>query len=373
MMNVFFRSLLAIALGVTALSTLQAARPEVLQVLSGLDRPVAAVFGPEGKTLFVANRSRGSIGALRAMGSITKFERGSDGDYKMASKRFVIGLTAPSALDFLPVSLGEGLPAGLLFLVSGTPLIENEDGRMTKDASKDFIGLSVIDPVTGKILKKVDLGPAAAMKLKGEYSLISPSSLKFDNQGNLYIADTGIGGNMFMFKNRVKAQPTIYRIDHRSLGKMLNGEPPVNAQVMKVSSIPGDMSYRAEDDSIYFLANHIVGATKGAVFKVASSDFQGRSSMQTIVRELTALSSLQILPNGKVLLVTKSGEFHVPRGKKSSREIRFKPEMRFTTPGRFDLLSQPDGSFLLAVPEESGDAGIGKGQRVKIVKFPAKY
>ena len=291
----------------------------------------------------------------------------------MASKRFVTGLTAPSALGFLPVSLGEGLPAGLLFMVSGTPLIENEDGRMTKDASKDFIGLSVIDPITGKVLKKVDLGPAAPMKLKNEYSLISPNSLNFDDQGNLYIADTGIGGNMFMFKNRVKAQPAIYRIDRDTLGKMLNGEAPANAQVMKVSSIPGDMSYRSEDDSIYFLANHIQGATKGAVFKFASSDFQGKSTMQTIVRELTALSSLQLLPNGKTLLVTNSGELHVPRGKKTSREIRFKPEMRFSTPGRFDLLLQADGSSLLAVPEETGDAGVGKGQRVKIVLFPAKY
>jgi hypothetical protein len=372
MMNIFFRSLLPIAVCVSTLS-LFGARPEVLQILSGLDRPVAATFGPEGKTLFVANSSRGSLGALRGMGSLTKFDRGSDGQYKLASKRFVIGLTAPSAMALLPVSLGEGLPKGLLFLVSGTPLIENEDGRLTKDASKDFIGISVIDPVTGKTLRKVDLGPAAAMKLRGEYSLVSPSSLDFDNQGNLYIADTGIGGNVFMFKNRVKAQPTIYRIDHDSLAEMLNGVPPANAQVMKVSSIPGDMRYHSADDSIYFLANHIVGATQGAVFKVGSSDFQKHGSIQTIVRELTALSSLAILPNGKTLLVANSGELHVPRGKKSSREIRFKPEMRFSTPGRFDMLIQADGNSLLAVPEETGDAGAGKGQRLKIVLFPAKY
>ncbi|MBT3480259.1 MAG: hypothetical protein HN457_02350 [Opitutales bacterium] len=372
MMNVFFRSLLAIAVCVSTLS-LFGARPEVLQVLSGLDRPVAATFGPNAETIFVANRSRGSIGALRGMGSITKFDRGSDGAYKLASKRFAIGFTAPSAMALLPVSLAEDLPKGLLILVSGTPLIENEDGRLTKDASKDFIGLTVIDPMTGKILRKVDLGPAAAMKLAGEYSLISPNSLDFDDKGNLYIADTGIGGNMFMFKNRVKAQPTIYRIDRVSLGKMFNGEAPASTQVMKVSSIPGDMRYHSADDSIYFLANHIQGATKGAVFKVASSDFQNQSAIQTIVRELTALSSLAILPNGKTLLAANSGELQVPRGKKNSREIRFKPEMRFSTPGRFDMITQADGNSLLAVPEETGDAGAGKGQRLKIVLFPAKY
>lgn len=99
MMNIFFRSLLPIAVCVSTLSFF-GARPEVLQILSGLDRPVAATFGPEGKTLFVANSSRGSLGALRGMGSLTKFDRGSDGQYKLASKRFVIGLTAPRQWRF---------------------------------------------------------------------------------------------------------------------------------------------------------------------------------------------------------------------------------------------------------------------------------
>ena len=188
-MRVFFRSLLAITVSFAALSV-NGDRPEVLQVLSDLDRPVAAAFGPGGETLFVANRSRGTIGALRNMGSLTKFDRASDGSYKMASKRFVVGLTAPSAIDFAPVAFGSDIPKGTLFLVSGTPLIENEDGRMSKDVSKDFIGISVVDTNSGKILRKIDLGPAAPMKMKGEYSLISPNCLSFDKEGNLYIADT---------------------------------------------------------------------------------------------------------------------------------------------------------------------------------------
>ena len=37
------------------------------------------------------------------------------------------------------------------------------------------------------------------------------------------------------------------------------------------------------------------------------------------------------------------------------------------------MITQADGNSLLAVPEETGDAGAGKGQRLKIVLFPAKY
>ena len=370
----FFRSLLAITFGITAFTQLsQGDRPEVLQVLSDLDRPVAAAFGPGGDTLFVANRSRGTIGALRNMGSLTKFTRSDDGSYKMASKRFVVGLTAPSAIDFAPISYADDLPAGVLFLVSGTPLIQNEDERMSKDVTKDFIGITVVDTTSGKILRKVNLSPAAPMKMAGEYSLISPNCLSFDKQGNLYIADTGIGGNMFMFKKQVQSQPAFYRISSDGIRQMLQGEAPTGAQVMKVTSIPSDMRYQESDDSLYFVANHIVGATKGAVFKAGSSGFRGQFSVQTLVRELDPLSSLVLLPNGKQLLISSSGELHIPRGKKASREIRFKPEVRFSTPGRVDLLPLADGTALLAVPEETGGAGVGKGQRVKIVKLPAKF
>ncbi len=189
----------------------------------------------------------------------------------LASKRFVVGLTAPSDIDFLPIDLADVAPAGSLILVSGTPLIETEDGRMTKDASADFIGLSLYDPTTGKLIKKVDLGPASNVKLKGENPLISPNSITIDKSGSVYIADTGIGGNLF--KNRVKAQPVIYRIGTSGLIDMFTGKSPMDVEVMKISSIPGDISYQTEDDSVFFVANHIQGATKGRCSKWLGATF----------------------------------------------------------------------------------------------------
>ncbi len=347
------------------------ARPEVLEDLPGFDRPVSAAFGLDGKTLFVANRSRGEVGAKRGAGTITKFSVGEGLEFKLASKRFVVGLTAPADIDFLPVSLGDIAPAGTLIVVSGTPLIETEDGRITKDASDDFIGLSLIDPVTGKILKKADMGPASNLKLKGEFPLVSPNSIAFDKSGNLYVADTGIGGNLF--RNRVKTQPVIYRIERSGLVDLFSGTAPNAVQVMKISSIPGDLSYQAEDDAVYFVANHLQGATRGAVFKVSSQDFQSVLKIQTVVRDMTALASMRLTPRGRALLATNSGELHVPKNRKSSRLIRFRPEMTFSSPGKFGLLPEEGGSFILAVPEETGDAGAGKGQRVRIVRLPSNY
>ena len=124
---------------------------------------------------------------------------------------------------------------------------------------------------------------------------------------------------------------------------------------------------------MYFLSNHTQGAPKGSVFRIASGDFKNVMMMKTIVRELTALSSMQLLPSGRVLLASNSGELLIPKGKKAARLIHFRPQMTFSSPGKFSLLAQSDGSTLLVVPEETGDAGINKGQRVKIVLLPKNF
>ena len=53
--------------------------------------------------------------------------------------------------------------------------------------------------------------------------------------------------------------------------------------------------------------------------------------------------------------------------------VEFKPEMTFSTPGKFAMLPEPGGAFIIAVPEETGSAGAGKGQRVRIVRVPSKF
>ena len=153
---------------------------------------------------------------------------------------------------------------------------------------------------------------------------------------------------------------------------MFSGQSPTGVDVMKISSIPGDISYNQQEDAVYFLANHLQGASRGSVFKVSSRNFTEVMKIETVVRELTSLASLIISPTGRTLIASAKGELLIPRNRKSARLVRFKPEMTYSSPGKFDYLSLPGGDYILAMPEEAGDAGAGKGQRVRITRLTTK-
>ena len=47
--------------------------------------------------------------------------------------------------------------------------------------------------------------------------------------------------------------------------------------------------------------------------------------------------------------------------------------MTYSSPGKFDYLALSGGDYILAMPEETGDAGAGKDQRVRITRLTSKY
>lgn len=348
-----------------------AGRPEIIQTLTGFNRPVSAVFSENGDTLFVVNRARGEVGVLRHQGSVSKVARMDGGKFGEPNHRFVTRLTGPSDVALAPIAFGD-VPKGSLFVVTGTPLIENETGRIIKDASGEYIGITVIDAQTGRVLREIDLGPSSEVLLQRSQALISPTSIEFDHEGNLFIGDTGIGGHLFI-SNRMQGQPKIWRLTQRSVMELLSGLSPSGAKPMPISSLPGDMRYDASSDSLYFITNHNQGAPTGSVFKVEGGEFKGIQSLQTIVRSLPALSGLQLSPKGRAIMTSNNGEILMPRGRKNYRVIRFRPEVRFATPGNFALYPLAAGASLLAIPEEGSDAGLNKGQSVQIVKLPEGY
>lgn len=361
------------AIGILTLliaSPLQAQdRPVISQELDGFLTPTASVFSPDGRYLFVINHAQGESGTLRGQSFISKLAVSDTGEVAASQMRFVKNLTSPIDLDFSPVRFGN-IPKGAIFLAAGTPLVQDESGRSMRDLSRVMIGIVVVDPNTGREIKRIDLGPNSRIRLSGELSLLSPSSICFDKSGNLYIGESGVGGHMF--ERKQVGRPGIWRLEAEDVEGLLSDRAPKKADLIRTTSLPTDMTFIEKDNMLYFATNHTQGRPSGSVFRISAGQYQGISSMQTIVRELSALTGIQVMPKGRVLLAGNSGELMFPKGKKDTRPLRFRPRHDFSSPGKIALQQLKDGSILIAVPEQSSEQGGGRGQRVSIVKLPAE-
>lgn len=344
-------------------------RPHITQALDGFLTPNAAVFSPDGRALFVINHAEGEVGTLQSQSFLSKLDVDEAGQVSPRNMRFVRNLTSPIDLDFSPVPFGN-LSAGAIFLAVGTPLVQDEAGRPMRDLAGVMVGLLVFDPGTGREVKRIDLGPNSRIRLGDELSLLSPSSICFDASGNLYIGESGVGGHMF--ERKQIGRPGIWRIEADDVEGLLSDRAPKNAELIRTTSLPTDMTFRETENMLYFVTNHTQGFPSGSVFRISAGRYQGISSMQTIVRELSALTGIQIMPKGRVLLAGNSGELMFPSGKRNTRPLRFRPRHEFSSPGKIGLHALKDGSMVVAVPEKSSEQGGGRGQRISIVKLPAE-
>lgn len=349
------------------------AKPEVVQEINGLERPTVAVFSPDKRTLMVANFARSEVGAIKDASFISKYRVDAEGRLSLSSKRFIDGLTAPMDMAYAPVTYGS-VPAGSIFVAMGTPLVENNEGRLSKNPSRELIGLSVFNPSNGRLLKNIELGPTSENKLREGMPLVSPSSLVFDRSGNLYLTDSGIGGNLF--PGKVRGRPGIWMIEASGVIDLLNGSSPKNSKFIPISSMPGPMRYVEKDDVLYITANHNVGVPKGNVFKIACTEFKtkGLSSLQTVVRDLNSLSGIQISPkSGRIILTTTAGDIVFPKGRKHFGYIRIRPRTRFSSPGNYGMIALEDGSLRLAIPEIASNHQETGTQTLKVVHLDGGY
>ena len=110
-------------------------------------------------------------------------------------------------------------------------------------------------------------------------------------------------------------------------------------------------------------------------YKVVCSEFEakGLSSVQTIVRDLSPLSGIQVSPRGRILLTTNKGDLVFPKGRKNYGIIRVYPRVRFSSPGNFAMMEKSDGHLLLAIPEITGDDGENDTQTMKVVLLDDRY
>src|SRR6201991_1572455 len=119
----------------------------------------------------------------------------TDGTLKIVKEKLISGLTLLLRMAFITI-LTQKLPKGTIFLAEYWATLIDSAGTELNDHS-------VLDPkiiafnADGKILGSIKLGTdSPAGKVAGVAATLA-NALSFDKQGNLYLADTGIGGGLF--------------------------------------------------------------------------------------------------------------------------------------------------------------------------------
>jgi hypothetical protein len=121
--------------------------------------------------------------------------RAAGGTLKFVNEKLITGLTGPLGMG-VSTQATRKFPKGTIFLAEAWAPLAEADGTEVKDPS-------VLDPKIiafnndGKILGAIRLGASsAAGKVSGVTATLA-NALAFDKQGNLYLAETGIGGGLF--------------------------------------------------------------------------------------------------------------------------------------------------------------------------------
>jgi len=353
---------------------------QVIQRLTAFDNPEGAVFSADGKFVFISNA--GELGNAdkgfhwtHQGGYISKLEVQQDGTLKMVNERLIGGLTAPLGMAVSTVATSR-FPKGTIFVPEAWAPLAQADGTPVKDPK-------AIDPKIiafnqdGKILGSIKLGPGSAAHKASGVTATLANALAFDKQGNLYLADTGIGGAQFEPAIETKGGG-VYMFPVGSLDALADGRDAPVAHIPMPESGPDGIEV-APDGSIHV---NTVGAgaglkdpAEGGMYRLQASDFKTGKLPEPFNRGLGALDGLDFAGNNRLDTEIKNsnGIVVTPLSGKTSYLLSFDKETKFAGPADIAVRKQQDGSYLLVIPELSATLPNNKDNPVTVVRLPANF
>jgi hypothetical protein len=385
-MNKKLNILAAAILAGLAAGTAQAAdlkpyahKGQVIQRLSSFDNPEGTIFSADGKYVFVSNAAElgnpdKGFSWTRNAGYVSKLEVQSDGTLKVVNEKLIDGLTAP--LGFAVNTVGtKKFPKGTIFLVQATAPLAEADGTPVKDISKHDPKITAFD-VDGKILGEIKLGKdSAAEKAAGVIATLG-NALAFDRQGNLYLAETGIGGASFDPPLATKGGG-VYLFPHASLDALADGKD-ARVSYLPVPEGGPDGIEAGPDGRIHFntvgLGTGLKDPAEGGEYRVTKKDIESGHLPAPFVHGLGALDGLTFA--GRVRLDTEiknsNGVIVTPRSGKPSI-LAYDQELKLNGPADIAVRKQRDGSYLLVIPELGATSPNNKDNTVTVVRLPAGF
>lgn len=346
----------------------------VIQTIAEFHRPESSAFSLDGKTLFVTNCGSGFYGEkelfalANGKGAISKLSVDEKGKLTMLNPKFVVGLNGPLGIGVLPRATAK-FPAGTLFVNTGFFMQTDENDEYITDLDKIDTSIKIINPDSGAIIGKIDLGVGSpvAMTVKNEF--IIPNGMAFDPDGNLYIAETG-GKNEIATPNYTSLGGVL-RIPQTAIDTLADGHSDKNVVFVAVPGEPNGTMYDGTTNSIYVVTcgegdNDPNG---GAVFNIPCVDFGKKPLPDPLSKQLGRLDGIVKNFKGELIISLFDGSIIAVAEDGMSRKMTFSPEMNFKAPSDLKLRRLKDGSEILIIPEQDAKGeGVWK-QRLRVIRL----
>ncbi|MFO1350550.1 MAG: hypothetical protein U1F68_07705 [Gammaproteobacteria bacterium] len=350
---------------------------EVIQRLEAFDNPEGSIFSADGKYVLVTNSAElgmqdKGFNWIEKGGYISKLEVQADGTLKMVNDKLVTGLTGPLGMGVLPVATGK-FPAGTIFVCQSAAPMATADGTPVKDQSRMDPKLLAID-IDGKILGAISLGAKAPLASLSGAPATLPNALGFDKEGNLYFADSGIGGAAF--DPPVQTKPGLYMISHGAIDELADGKAPTQpVAFIGMPGIPDGVEVDGDGNIHTNTVGPAIGAddpAKGGMYKLTKDDFKAGKLPAPFASDLGALDGLDFA--GKLRLDTEiknTNSVTVTGADGKPARLTLNQDIKMAGPADIAVHKMADGSYLLIIPELSAVTPNAGKNPVTVVKLPA--
>jgi hypothetical protein len=283
---------------------------EVVQVIKEFDNPEGAIFSQDGTHVFISNAAeigdRGeTFGWTEGEGYISKLEVQDDGTLTMVEEKLIEGLTGPLGMAVLPVAT-ETFPEGTIFALSGSAPMVDPEGQVVKEPERLQTKISGFDPENGEVLGEIDTGHGSALEEINGSPISLANAPAFDQEGNLYVADTGFGADQF--DPPFEAKGGLWMIPHGAIDALAAGETPEDQP--KFIAIPGNpdgVEVSPEDGMIYVNTVGPVGGApdpaNGGIYALTKDAFADEAGKlpPPADQDLGALDGLDFTAGGTML------------------------------------------------------------------------
>jgi hypothetical protein len=360
----------------------------VIQVIKSFDNPEGAIFSADGRHVFISSAAeigdRGEqFGWTEGEGYISKLEVRQDGTLEMVEEKLLEGLTGPLGMAVLPVAT-EAFRQGTVFALSGAGTLVDPEGQVVKDPARLKPKIAGFDPESGEVLGEIGTGPGSVFEEINGSPLVFPNAAAFDQEGNLYVADTAFGADQF--EPPFEGKGGVWMIPHGAIDALAQGQAPdEQPRFIAIPGNPDGVEVSPEDGRIYVnTVGPVAGApdpANGGIYALSVEDFaeQGEAKLPPPADQgLGALDGLDFTAGGAMLNtqikedVEAALYVNCPGQQARTLEIQGN-EAKLSGPADLAVRRAEGGEQLVVVPELMNRSPNTGENEVTVLRVPAGF